>query len=80
MIGTKKDANTPEKPFFHEVSDEKFEELSVSKVSWGDIIDTFKQPDWCSYPTALGGMSGCWSLTKRIIKDQSQCQTCPARI
>lgn len=48
--------------FFHELSQSKVDELVNSHKTWGDIMEEFKQPEWCSYHNALEGELGCWSL------------------
>lgn len=50
------------KRYFHELSQEEVDKLIADKKNWGDIMREYKQPDWCNYPNALEGTTGCWSL------------------
>ena len=50
------------KRYFHELSQEEVDKLIADKKNWGDIMQEYKQPDWCNYPNALEGTMGCWSL------------------
>ena len=38
------------------------ERRSLKDKTWQYVIDNYKQPDWCTYPEALAGDFGCWSL------------------
>lgn len=49
--------------YWHELSQEKIDELISKKVTLKYVMDNYKQPDWCNYPNALEGVMGCWSLT-----------------
>lgn len=46
------------KPFFHEADESEILQLKTI----GEVMDKYSQPEWCSYPDALGGTMGCWSL------------------
>lgn len=50
------------KRYFHELSQEEVDKLIADKKNWDDIMQEYKQPDWCNYPNALEGFMGCWSL------------------
>lgn len=50
------------KRYFHRLSQKTIDLLLKSKVNIQYILDNFKQPNWCSYPDALSGVMGCWSL------------------
>jgi len=69
--------------FFHEAPQSDIDSLIANKGTWGDIMERYKQPDWCSYPNALEGQMGCWSLTDlspdglRNKISESFCQSCP---
>jgi len=49
--------------YWHEVTDEEYQELMKRKLRWDDIPKHYKQPDWCALEGALLGGIGCWSLT-----------------
>ena len=51
------------KPFWHELPDAEIEKLIKKKVKIGYVLKNYAQPSWCTYPEALGGIMGCWSLT-----------------
>lgn len=63
-------------PYFHLLSDEECSLLEKSGATWGDIIKGFKQPRWCKYPDALGGIGGCWSLIYREVDGENYCKDC----
>ena len=48
--------------YFHELHQDKIDELIENKATIFQIKQMFKQPDWCNYPNALDGFLGCWSL------------------
>jgi len=50
------------KKYFHKLSRKKIDKLIGNSNTWDDIMKKYKQPKWCTYPNALGGLSGCWSL------------------
>ena len=67
--------------FWHELSDEERQRIKVSSgLTVEEFMQRYKQPPWCEYPEALGGMMGCWSLvlTNRIhsIEDCVNCDLC----
>jgi len=70
------------KQFFHEAPQSDIDTLVANKGTWGDIMEKYKQPDWCSYPNALEGVMGCSSLTDfspdgfRCKVSESFCKTC----
>ena len=55
--------------------------LTHSKMKYGRFLKIYSQPDWCNYPTALGGGMGCWSLiTPGEIRVPESCSLdCPYR-
>lgn len=53
--------------YWHELTDEEMQKLFDAKVTYGWTLKNIKQPDWCTYPNALEGTMGCWSLTD--VKD-----------
>ena len=44
-------------------------------MTWGDLNEIYKQPDWCNYPDALDPM-GCWGLVYRHCRDENYCKDC----
>lgn len=70
------------RPYFHELSDEKIELMVQYKINWGDIRAMYRQPRWCKYPDALDPQMGCWSLTDTSVEGlrtkicREYCSTC----
>jgi hypothetical protein len=58
-----KDIQKDDKKYWHEIPQAEVEELINSGATYQQVIDNYKQPDWCSYPEALMGVMGCNSLT-----------------
>ncbi len=59
-----------DKPMWHELTDEQRAEVKSRKAyTFRDLMRDYAQPDWCTYPEALCGEMGCWSLfyTPRVI-------------
>ena len=72
------------KKFFHELSQQEINHLIADKKRWSDIMQEYQQPKWCSYPEALNGKMGCWSLvdlrpTRQVVNETS-CQSCVSYI
>jgi len=71
-----------EKSYFHELSESEIDLLIKDKVTISDILENYKQPDWCNYPDALSMIMGCWSLCdlrkdgKRSKINVNFCSTC----
>ena len=51
--------------YFHELTDDEFSGLIDSKITYGEAEKLYPQPLWCSYPQAIYGEMGCWSLVYR---------------
>lgn len=49
--------------YWHELPQKEVDQILKSGITVGESLKQYKQPDWCSYPDALAGMRGCWSLT-----------------
>ncbi len=65
------------KPYFHNsISDEEWEGMKESGMTWCDIQKRYRQPDWCTYPRALEGEMGCWSLIYRMMSNEDFCKDC----
>jgi hypothetical protein len=48
--------------YFHTLADSTVRRLIRQKVTYGELKERYKQPAWCTYPDALEGEMGCWSL------------------
>jgi len=67
------DGSLPE--YFHELTDEQWETLKASGMTWNEAAKRFKPPAWCSEQAAVDPM-GCWSLVGRMVKDEDYCKDC----
>lgn len=69
--------------YYHELTQEEMNGLH-QQATIQDVLDNYKQPDWCMMEHALAGISGCWSLTNsstrmKISKDYcNSCDYCSA--
>ena len=45
--------------YFHELTDDEFQELVKAGVRWCDLPEIHPQPVWCQYPDALNAEMGC---------------------
>ena len=66
--------------YFHELDRQQVEKLIADNKSIEFILKNYKQPKWCTYPNALAGEMGCWSLmdiysTREQISEQ-YCSIC----
>jgi hypothetical protein len=68
--------------YWHQLTDKEVGYLIESNVTWKDIMDSYRQPDWCGYPEAINGQMGCWSLTgeDRLNISRGYCKNCYAFI
>jgi len=69
--------------YFHELTDEELNTVleNAEKITWGECARKYPQPEWCSYPKAVHGFSGCWSLmrisrAKNVIRSIDDCKYC----
>ncbi len=62
--------------YFHELTEEEFEKLQKTGMTWGECGKKYPQPEWCSYPEAVMGVMGCWSLMYFRVKDKESCGKC----
>ena len=62
--------------YFHELTDEEFEALKVTDITWGEVAKIYPQPTWCEYPGALEAEMGCWSLVYRRGVSKEFCKNC----
>jgi len=52
-------------------------DINMEKITVGDCLKKYKQPDWCNYPNALEGGMGCWSLVFHREKiNKKFCRNC----
>lgn len=66
--------------YFHELSEEERQAIFDKKIPVGEVVEKYKQPDWCEYPNALQGSFGCWSLIGGTVAKEGEefCKTCDA--
>ena len=65
------------KKYFHkEVDEYVWEDFVKQGKTWKWLLDNYKQPNWCSYENALGGVFGCWSLLFFLVKKEDLCKNC----
>ncbi len=50
------------KRYWHELKDSTIKNMQRKHFNWGNVMEKYLQPKWCSYPDALEGIMGCWSL------------------
>lgn len=70
-----------ERPYMHDVvkSTEDWNRMVESKPAGytvGDLLNDYRQPDWCQHPNAVQGMLGCWSLWHGMVTGRDYCRTC----
>ena len=67
--------------YFHELTKDESNELIKQKVTWAACAEDYPQPIWCSYPDAVQGVMGCWSLMDFDIKiSEDYCRGCDCYI
>jgi len=62
--------------YFHELTEDDFNQLLLTKITWGELEERFPQPVWCTYPEAVRGMMGCWSLVDHMVTGEDYCKAC----
>ena len=62
--------------YWHTLADSTINKLRAKGATWQQVIDGYKQPDWCTYPEALAGVMGCWSLTDPKIRHEISEEYC----
>ena len=62
--------------YFHELTKEEYEEILKQKLTWANAQELYPQPIWCSYPEAVCGDMGCWSLMDFRITGRVSCKRC----
>lgn len=65
-----------DRPLFHRITKKERERLIRRHATWGEIMERYRQPDWCSYPEALAGIAGCWSLVQGLVRSRKICRDC----
>lgn len=48
--------------YFHELPQSTVNQLLAENKRWDWVQEHYRQPIWCTYPQALSGGAGCWSL------------------
>lgn len=64
------------KEYFHRLTKQQFEAVRESDATIGEVKRVYQQPSWCTYPGALDGCMGCWSLVGGFIHGIKSCGTC----
>lgn len=66
-----------EKKYWHELSKDERNQLYDKHITVGEIMENYKQPNWCKCPDALGIKRGCWSLMfcSEMINEEF-CKSC----
>ena len=54
------------KRYWHKLRDSTIKKAIKNKMTVGEVMRRYKQPDWCGYPNALEGAMGCWSLVDAL--------------
>ena len=62
--------------YYHELTKEEFAKLEEQKLTWGQVAKDYPQPKWCSYPEAVNGVMGCWSLMDYRVTGRDFCRNC----
>ena len=62
--------------YFHKLTRDEFKELCKDKPTWAEVSRDYPQPEWCSYPDAVQGMLGCWSLIDFKVYGRNYCKHC----
>ncbi len=63
--------------YFHELTKKEFKKLCKGKPeTWDEFARNYPQPIWCSYPEAVAGIMGCWSLVGFMVTGEDYCKNC----
>ncbi len=62
--------------YFHKLTKDEFHSLIDKKLTWAETAKDYPQPTWCSYPDAVCGVMGCWSLMDFKVTGRSYCKSC----
>jgi hypothetical protein len=60
--------------YFHELTEEYFNENIAGKLTYGEVAQDYPQPPWCTYVDAVYGTMGCWSLTFFMVHGRKHCR------
>ena len=72
------DAEIKQKPFFHEIPDEEYDEMVKNGTTWDVVMEKYDGPPWCDVQYCAVGPMGCWSLSlTRSIRSEYDCKNCP---
>lgn len=67
-----------EKKYLHKLSLQEYRKLAQSGLTFGELNEQFKKPDWCGHQKALIGDDGCYALVMSFeieeIKDCFRCE------
>ncbi len=66
------------KKYWHEMSDEQWEEIHKPGYTWGKAREKYTQPAWCHYLDAIHPL-GCWSLIDKELRktiSRKFCKSC----
>jgi hypothetical protein len=70
-----------EKRFWHLLDEYEYASLMSKEPSIQEILDGFKQPDWCTMNEALDPVFGCDKLLDKEIRmdisPRNVCKECP---
>lgn len=68
------------KKMFHEEfkSEDEFEAYKEANPdkTFAEFSEEYDQPSWCTYPDALYGVMGCWSLVGCLVTGEDYCRNC----
>jgi hypothetical protein len=62
--------------YFHQLRPEEYLWLVKEGTTWGELQQSFPQPPWCTYPQAVYGLMGCWSLVGFMVTGKEYCLKC----
>ncbi len=62
------------KKYWHELTDEEYNAIP-GRTLFSTVRKRYKQPEWCNYPDAIGGM-GCWSLIDKDLRKKINREFC----
>lgn len=62
--------------YFHELTEDEYNELVKKKITYGELARDYPQPKWCVYPGATNGVMGCWALVGFEVTDEDYCKDC----
>ena len=66
--------------YFHELTRDEFKSLVDKKLLWWQVAEDYPQTEWCSYPDAVQGVMGCWSLMSFMVTERNYCKNCDCYI